>query len=243
MRAAIVSTEDEIEVVLRQIDGHPVMSGLDLTREVSTREPYRVPAVGERIHRVAAYDFGVKRRSLELLARRGCEITVHPSTTAVRDVLAGEPDGVFLSNGPGDPAAVPGVVEMIRALAESEVPVFGICLGHQLICRGFGGETFKLLYGHRGGNHPVHNLGTRRVEITSQNHGFAVRVDGESVPGAPGLLATHVNLNDGTLEGVRHRELPIVAVQYHPESAPGPHDSRYLFEEFEGAMKKRESSA
>ena len=243
MRAAIVTAGDEIEAVLGRIDGHPVMSGLDLTREVSTSAPYRVPAVGEPIYRVAAYDFGVKRRSLELLARRGCEVTVYPSTTAVSDVLAGEPDGVFLSNGPGDPAAVAGIGEMISALAESGLPVLGICLGHQLICRGFGGETFKLLYGHRGGNHPVGNLNTRRVEITSQNHGFAVRADGDSVPGAPGLMATHVNLNDGTLEGVRHRELPICAVQYHPESAPGPHDSRYLFEGFEAAMKKRQSSA
>lgn len=243
MRAAIATAELEVAEILRRIDAHPRMTGLDLTGEVSTREPYRIPAVEEPLYRVHVYDFGVKRRSLELLARHGCELTVHPSATPVSKVLAERPDGVFLSNGPGDPGAVPGIGELIGGLADAEVPVFGICLGHQLVARGFGGETFKLLYGHRGGNHPVHNLDTRRVEITSQNHGFAVRAEGETVPGAADLLATHVNLNDGTLEGVRHRKLPILAVQYHPESAPGPHDSLYLFEEFEEAMKKRKSSA
>jgi carbamoyl-phosphate synthase small subunit len=188
---------------------------------------------------VAVYDFGVKRHSLRLLAELGCELTVLPSTTPVEEALRGEPDGVFLSNGPGDPAAVPGVGELIPALAERGLPVFGICLGHQLISLGFGAETFKLLYGHRGGNHPVRNSAAQRVEITSQNHGFAVRAEGDSVPGAPDLIASHVNLNDGTLEGVRHRQLPIFAVQYHPESAPGPHDSRYLFDEFIALMAER----
>jgi carbamoyl-phosphate synthase small subunit len=215
------------------------MSGLDLTRVVTTPEPYQVPAKGSRRFRVAVYDFGVKRRSLDLLAARGCELTVFPSTTPANEALAGDFQGVFLSNGPGDPAAVPGVPELVAALAEGEIPTFGICLGHQVICRGFGAETFKLLYGHRGGNHPVHHLASRRVEITSQNHGFAVRAEGEAVPGAPDLATTHVNLNDGTLEGVRHRGLPILAVQYHPESAPGPHDSRYLFDEFVGLLEKR----
>jgi len=238
MRAAVGSAELGVDEIQRRIAGHPVMTGLDLTREVTTGEVYRVPAVDEPRFRVAVYDFGVKRRSLDLLARRGCELSVYPSTTPVVQVLVTEPDGVFLSNGPGDPGAVPGVPELIAGLAEAEMPVFGICLGHQLISRGFGGDTYKLLYGHRGGNHPVNNLASRRVEITSQNHGFAVRAEGETIPGSSDLVATHVNLNDGTLEGVRHRELPIVAVQYHPESAPGPHDSRYLFEEFEKAMKK-----
>jgi carbamoyl-phosphate synthase small subunit len=178
-------------------------------------------------------------RSLRLRAERGCELTVYPSHTPPERVLAEEPDGVFLSNGPGDPAAVPGVDALVGAFREREIPVFGICLGHQLICLGFGASTFKLLYGHRGGNHPVSNLAARRVEITSQNHGFAVRADGDRLPGAPDLVATHVNLNDSTLEGVRHRDLPILAVQYHPESAPGPHDSRYLFDEFLALMRKR----
>ncbi len=239
MRAAIGPEEFGAEEILRRVGQHPSMAGLDLTKVVTAPEPYGWPALGSPRHRVAVYDFGVKRHSLRLLAELGCELTVLPSTTPVEEALRSEPDGVFLSNGPGDPAAVPGVGELISELAEREVPVFGICLGHQLISLGFGAETFKLHYGHRGGNHPVHNSATQRVEITSQNHGFAVRADGDSVPGAPELFATHVNLNDGTLEGVRHRQLPILAVQYHPESAPGPHDSRYLFDEFIALMADR----
>jgi carbamoyl-phosphate synthase small subunit len=238
MRAGIAREELGVDEILRRVLEHPLMSGLDLTQLVTTDEPYFVAAAGASRFCVAVYDFGVKRRSLQLLARRGCELSVYPSTTPAEQVLAAGPHGVFLSNGPGDPGAVPGVQALIEALAATEIPVFGICLGHQLVARGFGAETFKLLYGHRGGNHPVHNLATRRVEITSQNHGFAVRAEAGGVPGAPDLLATHINLNDGTLEGVRHRELPILAVQYHPESAPGPHDSRYLFDDFVALMKK-----
>jgi carbamoyl-phosphate synthase small subunit len=239
MRSAIGPEELGAEEILRRVQEHPRMDGLDLTNVVTTPQLYRRSAVGTVRFRVAVYDFGVKRRSLDLLAQHGCDLVVYPSTTSAERALQDEPDGVFLSNGPGDPGAVPGVMQLIETLARTEIPVFGICLGHQLVSRGFGGETFKLLYGHRGGNHPVHNLATRRVEITSQNHGFAVRADGDRVPGAPDLQATHVNLNDGTLEGVRHRELPILAVQYHPESAPGPHDSRYLFDEFAALMEKR----
>ncbi len=237
--AGLVVRELGSDEIQARVLEHPSMNGLDLTRVVTAPEAYSLAARGEARFRVAVYDFGVKRRSLDLLAELGCEQTIYPSTTPAAEALADDPSGVFLSNGPGDPGAVPGVDSLIAALTEREIPVFGICLGHQLISRGFGGETFKLLYGHRGGNHPVRNLAGRRVEITSQNHGFAVRADGESVPGAPDLVATHVNLNDGTLEGVRHRELPILAVQYHPESAPGPHDSRYLFDDFVGLMKKR----
>jgi carbamoyl-phosphate synthase small subunit len=239
MRAAIGAEELGADELLRRVEAHAPMSGLDLTRVVTTREPYHWPSEGSPRFRVAVYDFGVKRHSLRLLAQHGCELSVYPSTTAAEEALADEPDGVFLSNGPGDPAAVPGVGQLITTLSEREVPVFGICLGHQLVCLGFGGATFKLLYGHRGGNHPVNNLAARRVEITSQNHGFAVRAEGDEVPGARDLFATHVNLNDGTLEGVRHRDLPILAVQYHPESAPGPHDSRYLFDEFVTLMQER----
>jgi carbamoyl-phosphate synthase small subunit len=239
MRCGIGPSEMGVDEILRSVSAHPPMAGLDLTQVVTTREVYEVPATGIARYRVAVYDYGVKRRSLQILAGLGCSLTVYPSTTPAEVVLAAAPDGLFLSNGPGDPAAVPGVTELIDALAAKQVPVFGICLGHQLIARGFGAETFKLLYGHRGGNHPVHNLATRRVEITSQNHGFAVGTDGETVPGAPDLRATHVNLNDGTLEGVRHRELPIFAVQFHPEAAPGPHDSRYLFGEFVRLMGER----
>ncbi len=238
MRAAIGPEEMGADELLRRAQAHPPMTGLDLTHVVTTPEPYTWPAqgAGRPRFRVAVYDFGVKRRSLRLLAERGCELTVYPAHTPPDRVLAEEPDGVFLSNGPGDPAAVPGVDSLVGALSRRALPVFGICLGHQLLCLGFGGSTFKLLYGHRGGNHPVSNLAAGRVEITSQNHGFAVRADGDAVPGAPDLVPSHLNLNDGTLEGVRHRSLPILGVQYHPESAPGPHDSRYLFDEFVGLM-------
>ncbi len=239
MRAGLGPAELGVDEILNRVRNHPAMSGLDLTRVVTTEESYRVPAAGVARHRVAVYDFGVKRRSLDLLSARGCELTVYPAATSIRTVLAAGVDGVFLSNGPGDPSAVPGISDLIGVLAEEEVPLFGICLGHQLIARGFGAETFKLLYGHRGGNHPVRHLAKGRVEITSQNHGFAVLSEGEIVPGAPDLVATHVNLNDQTLEGLRHKELPVLAVQYHPESAPGPHDSRYLFDEFVEMMEKR----
>ncbi len=239
MRAGIGVEEFGEGEILRQVLEHPPMQGLNLARVVTTSEVYEVSAEGDARFRVGVYDFGVKRRSLELLAERGCHMTVHPADTPADDVLSNGVDGVFLSNGPGDPEAVPGVPELIGAFAAQEMPICGICLGHQLVSRGFGAETFKLLYGHRGGNHPVRALGSGRVEITSQNHGFAVRCDGDSVTGAPDLAATHINLNDQTLEGVRHTRLPIVAVQYHPESAPGPHDSRYLFDEFVAMMKKR----
>jgi carbamoyl-phosphate synthase small subunit len=163
-----------------------------------------------------------------------------PSTTSPDEALALEPDGVFFSNGPGDPAAVSYAPDTIRTIAEKEVPVFGICLGHQLIALSFGGTTEKLPYGHRGGNHPVKDLETGRVLITSQNHGFAVSGDPsnpEAIPGAPELAVTHVNLNDKTVEGLRHKRLPVFAVQYHPEAAPGPHDARPHFSEFMKAVR------
>jgi carbamoyl-phosphate synthase small subunit len=239
MRGAIAPAEMDPDELLRQIHAQPPMTGLDLTRVVTPPASYTVPAEGEARYRVAVYDFGVKRRSLRLLARGGCELTVFPAATPASEILDGGFDGVFLSNGPGDPAAVPGIRETIKTLAEAGRPIFGICLGHQLLGLAFGAETYKLPYGHRGGNHPVRDLGTGRVEITSQNHGFAVRLDGDVIPGAPDLVPTHVNLNDGTLEGMRHRELPVFGVQYHPESAPGPHDSRYLFDRFLDALAGR----
>ena len=165
-------------------------------------------------------------------------MTVVPATMPHGDVLERSPDGVFLSNGPGDPAAVAYAPDAIRGIAAAGVPLFGICLGHQLLGLTFGGETVKMPYGHRGGNHPVKELTTGRVLITSQNHGFAVRGDEHGVPGAPGLEVTHVNLNDGTVEGLKHREQPIFAVQYHPEAAPGPHDARPLFREFMETVRK-----
>lgn len=236
MRGAIAPADLDLDDLLKQIQAQPSMTGLDLTGVVTPKEPYTLPAQGERRYRVAVYDFGVKRRSLSLLTRRGCELVVFPSTTPVSEVLDGDFDGVFLSNGPGDPAPVPAAREAIRTIAARDIPIFGICLGHQLLGLAFGGETYKLPYGHRGGNHPVRNLVTGQVEITSQNHGFAVRAEADAIPGAPELVPTHVNLNDGTLEGLRHTRLPIFGVQYHPEGAPGPHDSRYLFDRFMEAI-------
>jgi carbamoyl-phosphate synthase small subunit len=178
--------------------------------------------------RVVAYDFGIKQNILRLLVDHGCEVTVVPARTSASDVLALKPDGVFLSNGPGDPEPVEYAVENIRKML-GRVPIFGICLGHQLCGLALGGKTFKLKFGHHGSNHPVKNLRTEKVEITAQNHGFCV--DPDSLP-ASDVEITHVNLNDHTNEGMRHRSLPLFSVQYHPEASPGPHDARYLFDDF-----------
>ena len=240
MRGAIAPASLPASDVLDQVRAQPLMEGLDLACGVSTDEPYEVPAVGSERFHVLAYDFGVKAHSPKLLAERGCRVTVIPADTDAADILASPPSGLFVSNGPGDPAAVERAQAAILGLAEANVPVFGICLGHQLISRAFGAETYKLPFGHHGANHPVKNLDTQTVEITSQNHGFAVRSgEGDTIPGAPGLRLTHVNLYDGTVEGVAHRELPVFCVQYHPEAAPGPHDSRYLFDHFIDLMEQR----
>jgi carbamoyl-phosphate synthase small subunit len=213
----------------------PVMEGLDLASVVSTQEPYRWGSATAK-HHIVAYDYGIKRNILRLFEERDCRTTVVPATTAVEDVLAMKPDGVFLSNGPGDPAAVEYATESIRRIARAQIPLFGICLGHQLIGIAFGAHTSKLPYGHRGGNHPVKELRTGRVLITSQNHGFAVQGNENGIPGAPDLEVTHVNLNDHTVEGLRHRNLPVFGVQYHPEAAPGPHDARPHFDAFIDAI-------
>jgi len=204
------------------------MEGLDLASRASVKER---ATYGEGPH-VVAYDYGMKRNIIRMLVATGCKVTVVPAHTTAAQVRELEPDGLFLSNGPGDPAAVSYSFEMIRELSGQGLPTFGICLGHQLIGIAYGGRTAKMPYGHRGGNHPVKELATGRVLITTQNHGFAVVGDESGVPGAPDLEVTHLNLNDGTIEGVRHRALPLFAVQYHPEAAPGPHDAYPHFTEF-----------
>jgi carbamoyl-phosphate synthase small subunit len=220
------------------LEACPSMEGLDLATRVSTREAYSWGDPTAECHLVA-YDFGIKRNILRLFSDHGCRVTVVPAQTTPEAVLEMSPDGVFLANGPGDPAAVEYAPSAVRRLATAGVPIFGICLGHQILGLTYGASTIKMPYGHRGGNHPVRELETGRVLITSQNHGFAVSGDERGIPGAPALEVTHVNLNDGTIEGLRHRDLPVFAVQYHPEAAPGPHDGRPLFQQFLDVVRKQ----
>ena len=252
---AVVSTDgtspDQLVFEAKQLPG---MTGQELASQVTCKKSYQwdkgsielatspwAEQMGEaedhdraRKFRVAAYDFGIKQNILRLLVDHHCEVAVVPAQTSAEDVLAMRPDGVFLSNGPGDPEPVGYAVENIRNLA-GRVPIFGICLGHQLCGLAMGGKTFKLKFGHHGSNHPVKNLLTEQVEITAQNHGFAV--DPDSLPSRE-VEITHVNLNDHTNEGMRHKSLPLFSVQYHPEASPGPHDSHYLFTQFTDLMKE-----
>jgi carbamoyl-phosphate synthase small subunit len=231
-----VDPSDEARAAL---EACPSMEGLDLASRVTTPASYEW-GNPQAPHHIVAYDFGIKRNILRLFDDAGCRVTVVPAQTTASEVLAMSPDGVFLSNGPGDPDAIAYAPDTIRALAQEEMPIFGICLGHQLLGLTFGASTVKMPYGHRGGNHPVRELESGRILITSQNHGFAVQGTETEIPGAPDLQVTHVNLNDGSVEGLRHRELPIFAVQYHPEAAPGPHDARPLFEQFMETVRKSE---
>ncbi len=242
MRGAIAAgTEPSVEV-RAALEACPSMEGLDLATRVTTPEPYSWGDPAATYH-VAAYDYGIKRNILRLFAENDCRVTVLPSQTSAEAVLDLKPDGVFLSNGPGDPAAVAYAPKAVKTLASRGVPIFGICLGHQIVGLTFGAQTVKMPYGHRGGNHPVKDLTTGKVLITSQNHGFAVAGTEKGVPGASGLEVTHVNLNDHTVEGLRHKELPVFAVQFHPEAAPGPHDARPLFHEFHETMRKGRGAA
>jgi len=224
----------------------PSMVGLDLASRVTAPSRYRwteptrqilpgdsPPLASARFH-VVAYDYGIKQNILRRLVDVGCHVTVVPATTTASDVLDLKPDGVFLSNGPGDPEPVEYAAQAVRELM-GRVPIFGICLGHQIIGLALGGRTYKLKFGHHGGNHPILNLETRKVEITAQNHGFAV--DPDSLK-ASEVILTHKNLNDDTLEGLRHRNMPLFSVQYHPEASPGPHDSAYLFDRFVTMMEE-----
>lgn len=255
MKACLTSeTISENEAVQRAVTGKGVI-GMDYVREVSTSSTYQwdpddqlsiawsvangssdeiirqsLPPVR---HRIVAYDYGIKQNILRRLRQNGFSITVVPATASADEVLAYNPDGIFLSNGPGDPSALPYAYEALRGLIGKK-PIFGICLGHQMLGLAAGGKTFKLKFGHRGGNQPVKDLRTGKVAITSQNHGFAV--DADSLPKE--MEVTHVNLNDGTVEGMRHRELPVFSVQYHPEAAPGPHDATYFFSQFAELIDK-----
>jgi carbamoyl-phosphate synthase small subunit len=254
MKACLTTEEiSPEEAIGKAIEGEGVI-GMDYVREVSTPEIYRwdpddklsapwsilqrqdggsghpLPPIRFRI---AAYDYGIKENILRLLRQKGFAVTVVPASTAAGDVLALDPDGIFLSNGPGDPAALPYAHKTVHDLMGRK-PIFGICLGHQILAFAFGGSTFKLKFGHRGANQPVKDLRTGKVAITAQNHGFAV--DPESLPS--NVEVTHINLNDGTVEGMRHKELPVFSVQYHPEAAPGPHDASYFFDQFADLIEK-----
>ena len=247
MRGVISTGNREVAPLVEAAKNSPHMSGLNLIGKVSTPNSYewthgidpvsasdkQSPSADQQLH-VVAYDFGIKRNILRHLVHLGSRVTVVPSTTTAEDVLALKPDGVFLSNGPGDPGTLGNEAAEIRRLI-GKTPVFGICLGHQILGLAFGGKTFKLKFGHHGANHPVLNRQTERVEITSQNHGFAV--DPDSLKDSE-VEITHLNLNDYTVEGMRHKSEPVFCVQYHPEAAPGPHDSHYLFHDFVNLMNE-----
>ncbi|HLB55542.1 MAG TPA: glutamine-hydrolyzing carbamoyl-phosphate synthase small subunit [Gemmatimonadales bacterium] len=239
MRGVIAEGVEPGQALRDQLMAWPSMEGLDLASKASVDEPWRE---GDHGPHVVAFDFGMKRNIVRMLAQAGCRVTVVPCDTTPAEVRALEPDGLFLSNGPGDPAALGYAIDNVRELAGSGLPTFGICLGHQLLGLAFGGQTTKMPYGHRGGNHPVRDLATGRVLITTQNHGFAVQGNTQGIPGAPDLTVTHLNLNDGTVEGLRHKALPVFAVQYHPEAAPGPHDAYRHFREFLELMGQRTAS-
>jgi carbamoyl-phosphate synthase small subunit len=233
MRACISTLDLDEQSLVSKARQSPSMENRELASVVTTRERYEIGAEGNERFHVVCYDFGVKRNSLRSLSRLGCRVTVVPASTPAAEVIGLRPDGVFLSNGPGDPASMNREVGQIKELLSATLPTFGICFGHQLLGRAFGGSTFKLTFGHRGGNQPVQELGDGSVEITSHNHGFAVQAD--SLPAD--VEVTHINLNDRCVEGMRHKTLPVFSVQYHPEAAPGPHDAEHHFQRFIDLME------
>jgi len=237
MRAVIAAGDCEPDELVQEAKASPGLIGRDLVKEVTCAGPYewRDGGGADDAPLVVVYDCGAKLNILRCLAQRGCAVSVVPAHARAEDVLAMRPDGIVLSNGPGDPGGVPYIVEQVRRLIGRK-PIFGICLGHQLLALALGGRTYKLKFGHRGSNHPVKELATGRVDITCQNHGFCVDIDSLD---EREVELTHINLNDMTLEGLRHRELPIMSVQYHPEASAGPHDARHLFDRFKETMATR----
>jgi carbamoyl-phosphate synthase small subunit len=245
MRGIISSTEFSTTNLRKKLDQYPGLVGRDIVKDVTAEKPYRwehgvvdvlkdTESLPKKKFKVVAFDYGIKQNILRLLRSHGCDVHVVPAKTTAKQVMARKPDGVFLSNGPGDPAAVDYAIENVRKLL-GKVPIFGICLGHQILALALGAKTYKLKFGHHGANHPVKNLKTGRIEITSQNHGFCVDIatlNGKEVE------ITHTNLNDNTNEGFRCKDIPAFCVQYHPEASPGPHDSNYLFDDFIKLMKK-----
>ena len=232
LKAALSTTDLDERSLLRKAKLSPGLVGVDLVQEVACSQAYQWS--GQGALRVVVLDCGIKYNTLRLLAERGCQVEVVPAVTTADEILARNPHGILLSNGPGDPSAVGYVVRTVTALL-GKVPIFGICLGQQMIGQALGGKTFKLKFGHHGGNHPVQEIKTGKVAITVQNHGFCVDID--SLP-KKDIEMTHINLNDSTLEGLRHKKLPVFSVQFHPEAAPGPHDAEYLFDTFIEMMKQ-----
>lgn len=247
MRVGVSSVNADVDEVLAAVRAAPQMAGADLAPGVSTAQSYLVPAIGQRRFRVAALDLGIKTMTPHRMAQRGIDVEVHPARTTADGLLAGSPDGVFISNGPGDPATADYAVEAVRGVLNAGVPLFGICFGNQILGRALGLSTYKLRYGHHGINLPVIDLATGKVEVTAHNHGFAIQGPGDSEPGAPLSAAqraapfdtpygraeiSHVCLNDGVAEGLNCLEVPAFSVQYHPEAAAGPHDADYLFDRF-----------
>lgn len=241
---AILSTHDFDKTSLAaKLHATPSMQGADWVKTVTSPKPYFWPASGSYkaapLYKVAAIDCGIKLNILRILAKRGCDVHVFPADTTFEQMMAVKPDGVFLSNGPGDPAAVPYVIKTVKKLI-GQLPIFGICLGHQILGLALGGRTYKLKFGHHGANHPVKDLLDNRVSITSQNHGFCVDLDSLN---SDEVEMMDVNLNDRTVEGLRHKKFPVYSIQYHPESCPGPHDAEYLFDSFIDSMKKHKNKS
>ncbi|MCF6286605.1 MAG: glutamine-hydrolyzing carbamoyl-phosphate synthase small subunit, partial [Candidatus Hydrogenedentes bacterium] len=233
LKCVISTIETDHDTLVKKAQDAPDMAGADFVKEVTIDKTYEYQGSGAGAYHVVALDFGMKENILRLLDTAGCRVTVMPSTSSIDEILAHDPDGVFLSNGPGDPGALPYIYPTVRMLIASGTPIFGICLGHQILAHALGAKTFKLKFGHRGGNQPVQFHENGQVEITAQNHGFAV--DPESLDHSQ-IDVTHTHLNDKTCSGIAHKTKPLFSVQYHPEASPGPHDSQYLFKRFTDMM-------